>query len=750
NLYNPPVYTYQKPEPQPYTEKPIFTANENHFDNDVPKSVYREAKPVYRKENQFTAESKRNTYTPEKKRAAAMSVLMMIGIIFVVLAGLVFSTAVWASLGRIERTCVIGAVSALFFGISAFTGKKLKLERTSFAFYTLGTFFSAITLITAGFFGLMGTYFSVAGEGSCLLYASALLIISLLSAKGLRIFDIPASAYISVFSGAFSAILTLVQLSDNIGIFALLAALLTAVINTFMYALEIKISPKLEKPLRIASAALNVIALLGGISAAFGDSNAFYAAAAIFVLRSAAAAVMGFRGHRIYKTSLAAVSSLGSGALFALLIIHKLSVSSEIFALSAAVFAVLFSLGMFTFNIKIPEGWNVPIKMSAFILNVLGIISSFYTLMDNFGNWNGVCFAAAGIYIVSSFATGLMAVCGHHLYKNAPSAFASMFTGLAFSVMLAAELSASSAAAALYFTAILLVLVNAVYTLPSRLPDGWRLAAGISTAILGLISVFTSLFAVIYNFGIWDSACYTVSALYILQAVFVTSAAYRGHSEYSKGHWAVISQLIGTLFSVLTLAELAQNEIHFMLYLTIFIAAYLNFVHTFGLNKPEKWKSSLKVFSYVTGIFGVIFTLCQMSLNYEWSYHFYVSAAIYIVYSIVITAMAFMKHDEYSKRHWSVVSQITGISFIIALISNLAESDIHFMLYLTIFAAVYLNFVHTFKLNKPEKWKASLKAFSYITGIFGVIFTLCQMSLNYEWSYHFYVSAAIYIAYSTV
>ncbi|MDE6591623.1 MAG: hypothetical protein K2K57_00985 [Oscillospiraceae bacterium] len=741
NLYDPPVYTYQKPQPYTYAEKPVDVKNENRPDKNIPKTVYNDAKPV-------TAENKKNSYIYEKKRAAAMSVLMMIGIIFVVLAGLVFSTAVWASLGKIERTCVIGAVSALFFGISAFTGKKLKLERTSFAFYTLGTFFTSITLITAGFFGLMGTYFSVAGEGSCLLYASALLIISLLSANGLRIFDIPAAAYISVFSGAFSGILVLVQLSDNLGFFALLAAVLTAVMNIFMYALDVKKSPKWEKPLRIASPALNIIALLGGISAAFGDSRAFYAAAAVFVIRSAAAAVMGFRGHRVYKTSLAAVSSLGSGTLFALIIMHKLSVSSEIFDLSAAVFAVLFSLGMFTFDIKIPEGWNIPVKISAFILNVFGIISSFNALMSNFGDWNGICFWVAGIYIVSSFAAGLMAVCGHHIYKNAPSAFASMFTGLTFSVMLAAELSASSAAAALYFTAMLLILVNAVYTLPSRLPEGWKLAAGISSAILGLISVFAALSALIDNFGSWNPACYTVSVLYILQAAFITAAAYRDHSKYSKGRWAVISQLIGTLFSLFTLAELAQSDICFMLYLTVFAAVYLNFVNTLKLNKPEKWKVPLQAFSYITGIFGVIFTASQMHYYGEWSYHFYVSTAIYIAYSIGITAMAFLKHDEYSKRHWSVISQITGISFIIALLSNLAESETHFMLYRTIFAAAYLNFVHTFGLNKPEKWESSLKAFSYITGIFGVVFTLCQMSVNYEWTYHFYVSAAIYIAYS--
>ena len=154
-----------------------------------------------------------------------------------------------------------------------------------------------------------------------------------------------------MFSGAFAAVLVLVQLSDNIGVFALLAAILTAVTNIFMYVLDLKISGNWEKPLRIVSAVLNVTALVGGISAAFGENTAFYAAAVVFVLRSVAAAVMGFMGRRIYKTGLAAVSSLGSGSFFALLIMFKLSGSIRVFALSAAAFAVIFAFGMFTFNI---------------------------------------------------------------------------------------------------------------------------------------------------------------------------------------------------------------------------------------------------------------------------------------------------------------------------------------------------------------------------------------------------------------
>ena len=150
NLYDMSFSVYEKASSD--TSKPVFKDTESKKDN-ADKPVFSDTvKPVKTMTEKaeyikpVRKENKKNTNSSEKRRAAAMSVLMMIGIIFVILAGLIFSTAVWATLGEIGRTCSIGIVSAIFFGISAFTGKKLKLERTSFAFYTLGTFFSAITL----------------------------------------------------------------------------------------------------------------------------------------------------------------------------------------------------------------------------------------------------------------------------------------------------------------------------------------------------------------------------------------------------------------------------------------------------------------------------------------------------------------------------------------------------------------------------------------------------------------------------
>ena len=132
NLYDLPVYSYQKTPSE--TAKTVTQNPESNADMEVRRAV-----PAERKETVNSAAEKitRASVKPnrEKNKAAAMSVLMMIGIIFVILAGLVFSTAVWATMGEVGRTLAVGIVAALFFGVSAFTGKKIKLERTSFAFY---------------------------------------------------------------------------------------------------------------------------------------------------------------------------------------------------------------------------------------------------------------------------------------------------------------------------------------------------------------------------------------------------------------------------------------------------------------------------------------------------------------------------------------------------------------------------------------------------------------------------------------
>uniref|UniRef100_UPI003D7E5D3D hypothetical protein n=1 Tax=Huintestinicola sp. TaxID=2981661 RepID=UPI003D7E5D3D len=675
------------------------------------------SEPVFRDEE--TAKAVRQpspvkAAAPEKhndtnKRAGAMSVLMTIGIIFVILAGLVFSTAVWVNLGKLGRTCAVGVITALFFGISAFAHKKLKLESTGFAFYTLGTFFSAITLLTAGFFGLFGSYLSVTGGGSFLLFSLAALIISLLSAKGRSIFNKISAAYISVSGGAMSAVLLLIQLSDERGMFAFLMALLTLAVNTVVYTLDIKISDKWEKPVKTVSAVLYAVALISGIASAFTNSTLANACAGVYAVRSVIIAVMGFKGHTIYKKRLSASVSLLSGIFFVTALMWKLSDSTQIFALALTVFALVFISGFITFNVNVPDEWDGSVKFSAFLLYAAGLLSTFAALGRSFGEWNGVCFTAAGLYIVHSFAVGIMAAYGHNVYENAASAFTSLFTGMAFSVMLIAEISHSAAAAAVILTALFLVLVNAVYSASARLPEGWKVPVDIASSVLGIISLLCSLFVLGDNYGHWDISCFIIAALYIIQSAAVTIMAYKGHNIYGKTVFGVLSQLTGIVFTLITLSELAADGTQFALFLTIFAVIYLNFVYTFKFNKPEGWKIPLDLSAAFLFVPSALYAGCQMINSFgNWSYECYAIAALYIIQSAVVTIMAYKGHNIYGKTVFAFTSQLTGIAFILMTLWELAANGTQFALFLTIFAVIYLNFVYTFKFNKPEGWKIPL------------------------------------------
>ena len=75
--------------------------------------------------------------TPPKaaKSVSSSSVMLMVGVILVSIAGLIFATAVWTSMGGAGRTGTIAFAAAFFYIISAFSVKKLSLENSSNAFF---------------------------------------------------------------------------------------------------------------------------------------------------------------------------------------------------------------------------------------------------------------------------------------------------------------------------------------------------------------------------------------------------------------------------------------------------------------------------------------------------------------------------------------------------------------------------------------------------------------------------------------
>ena len=89
---------------------------------------------------------------------------LIIGVVFVVLAGLIFATTAWHVLPSFCKVIMVLGFSALFFGASWMAGKVLKINRTSQAFYILGSVFLFLTVLAAGYFGLFGPEFILKGE----------------------------------------------------------------------------------------------------------------------------------------------------------------------------------------------------------------------------------------------------------------------------------------------------------------------------------------------------------------------------------------------------------------------------------------------------------------------------------------------------------------------------------------------------------------------------------------------------------
>jgi len=112
---------------------------------------------------QSTAKSK--MLTPEEAREKRITWILILGVIMVLLSGLILATSNWDVMSDITKTILIGFVGILFFGVSILAEKTLKIKKTAYAFWILGSLFLPVVILSAGFFELLGQWLSVYGDG---------------------------------------------------------------------------------------------------------------------------------------------------------------------------------------------------------------------------------------------------------------------------------------------------------------------------------------------------------------------------------------------------------------------------------------------------------------------------------------------------------------------------------------------------------------------------------------------------------
>ncbi len=101
----------------------------------------------------------------ENIKGGGMGILALLtGVVFVVLAGLIFATTAWKILSNPAKVYLVLAFSVMFFGVSFVAEKRLHIHKTGNALYILGSIFLFLSVLAAAYFQLLGPEYVLVGQ----------------------------------------------------------------------------------------------------------------------------------------------------------------------------------------------------------------------------------------------------------------------------------------------------------------------------------------------------------------------------------------------------------------------------------------------------------------------------------------------------------------------------------------------------------------------------------------------------------
>lgn len=105
--------------------------------------------------------------TTESKR---IDILLKLGLGMILVSGVLFATTTWEVISNLTKVLALIGMGTAFLGLSKFSEKKLKIDKTTKAYYILGLSFFFLTWVGICYFGAISTWFSYAGDGGNLAY----------------------------------------------------------------------------------------------------------------------------------------------------------------------------------------------------------------------------------------------------------------------------------------------------------------------------------------------------------------------------------------------------------------------------------------------------------------------------------------------------------------------------------------------------------------------------------------------------
>lgn len=317
----------------------------------------------------------------EKHRVSSINVLLIIGSLLIILAGFIFATTTWATLGNIVKAAIILSFSAVLFAASSAAERKFDLPKTGKVFYTLGCAFLPITVFAIAYFKIFGEWFSVSGNGSGTVLAVAAFLTAAVCFKGSYDYKSKYFALVSLGSISIMVAGTAYQIFDSpdhieltYAVYSLVVIFVSRLIqkktvksDAFAYIIDVLPSFELGNTAMLSIASLTVPAAWLGHSVIVTISCGLFAAAYLF---SGFSKKNGFAGAIPFLIFVSIASFYGFSP-------ENFSEGTYAVAAIATVTAVLSLLKVLPeklgFALKILS--NICIAVSAFALAVAAISS---------------------------------------------------------------------------------------------------------------------------------------------------------------------------------------------------------------------------------------------------------------------------------------------------------------------------------------------------------------------------------------
>ncbi|MBR5682263.1 MAG: hypothetical protein IKW96_03125 [Ruminococcus sp.] len=273
----------------------------------------------------------------KKHDMTVSNVLFLIGTIFVVLSGLAFGVASWVHTTHTGRAAIIAAAAAVSYILSAVIGKFLKLSGTSISFYMLGTGFTATTLLTAGYYKLMGEWLSFSGGGLYALLALAAVTTTILLLTGFAVFKKNGLVYAALSTAAYSVFCVVFQFCSTFESKGMAFIIISSVILALLYGTKTFNGRKFELPFRITGSVTAFV--FGSVSVLYVFSSLRHPTASSFIIVALIIAQLVIYGVKYQNIVLIASESISAILLAYMITMSVLETADDRYGI--VIFAVL-------------------------------------------------------------------------------------------------------------------------------------------------------------------------------------------------------------------------------------------------------------------------------------------------------------------------------------------------------------------------------------------------------------------------